>query len=124
MSESKPGSVVWIDLSVPDAQSVRRFYSEVVGWRSEPVGMGGYEDYSMLPAGAGDPVAGICHARGVNAKLPAQWLIYVTVGDLAASVRRCQELGGRVIDGPRSMGEQKVCVIQDPAGAVVGLVGR
>jgi len=33
----------------------------------------------MIPPESNDPVAGICHARGANANLPAQWLIYVAV---------------------------------------------
>jgi predicted enzyme related to lactoylglutathione lyase len=34
------GSVGWIDLTVPEAEEVRDFYSAVVGWKSEPVDIG------------------------------------------------------------------------------------
>ena len=85
--------------------------------------MGDYSDFSMVPPGTKAPVAGVCHARGPNANLPAQWLIYVSVPNLDASVKRCLELGGKIVDGPRAMGEKKFCVIQDPAGAVAGLIG-
>jgi predicted enzyme related to lactoylglutathione lyase len=67
-------------------------------------------------------VGGICHARGSNSNLPPQWLIYVQVEDVARSAERCVELGGTVLDGPRSLGESRFCVIQDPAGAVMGLM--
>lgn len=117
------GSIVWTDLTVADASRVRDFYSAVVGWRAEPVSMGDYSDFSMVPAGGKDPVAGVCHARGPNASLPAHWLVYISVPNLDASIKRCVELGGKVVDGPRSMGEKKFCVIQDPAGAVAGLIG-
>ncbi len=123
-SNSKPGVGVisWTDLTVRDAITVRDFYKEVVGWTPEPVPMGDYEDFNMnAPAGNG-PIAGICHARGVNADLPPQWLIYVIVEDIARSIARCVELGGKVITGPKSMGSQGTyCVIQDPAGAVAAL---
>jgi hypothetical protein len=67
-------------------------------------------------------VAGVCHARGPNADLPAKWLIYIIVEDLDRSVARCLELGGRLIAGPRSMGTQgRYCVILDPAGAAAAL---
>jgi hypothetical protein len=115
--------ILWTDLTVPNAEQVRDFYAAVAGWSFEPVAMGGYDDYSMLAPGRSDPVAGICHARGLNARLPAQWLVYVSVADLSASVRRCLELGGRVVDGPRSLGQKRFCVIQDPAGAVAALIG-
>jgi predicted enzyme related to lactoylglutathione lyase len=65
----------------------------------------------------------VCHARGTNAQLPPQWLIYIRVRNLNESIERCLKEGGRVIDGPRGMGEQRFCVIQDPAGAYAALVG-
>lgn len=117
----KPGDIVWRDLTVPDAASIRDFYSAVVGWGSAGEDMGGYEDYSMLPEGSTDGIAGICHARGSNAGIPPQWLMYIAVSDLKASIARCVELGGKVIDGPRSLGSCDFCVIQDPAGAVCAL---
>src|SRR5262245_42676160 len=116
------GSVGWIDLTVTDAEALRKFYEAVVGWSSTEVAMGGYSDYCMYPPGADKPVAGICHARGENADLPAQWLIYITVYDLDASIAECKALGGKVLAGPKEMGSQgRFCVIQDPAGALAAL---
>jgi len=120
--KNSPGQIAWRDLTVPDAASIRDFYSSVVGWRAEPVDMGGYSDFNMLPAAGSEPVAGICYDRAGNANLPAKWLIYITVEDLEQSLRRCVELGGKVIDGPRKAGQQRYCVIQDPAGAVAALI--
>ena len=117
------GKVVWKDLTVPDATTVRDFYSAVVGWTSKDHDMGEYADYEMYPAGSDDCVAGICHARGTNANVPAQWLLYVTVASVSGSAAKCVELGGKVLDGPRAMGKQQFCVVQDPAGAVMALMG-
>jgi predicted enzyme related to lactoylglutathione lyase len=117
-----PGKVLWVDLTVADAEGVRDFYAAVTGWRPEPVDMGGYADFNMMPPGGGDPAAGICHRRGSNAGLPAQWLVYVAVADVEESARRCAERGGKVVDGPRPIGGKKFCVIQDPAGAVAALI--
>ena len=122
MSEKpKVGTIMWRDLTVGDADQVREFYSAVVGWVAEAVEMGGYADYNMLPPGTSEPVAGICVRRGINADLPSQWLMYVTVEDLDRSMARCLERGGRIVAGPRGMGEARYCVIQDPAGAVCAL---
>jgi predicted enzyme related to lactoylglutathione lyase len=124
MSESpKPavGSITWTDLTVDDAETVRDFYRSVVGWKPFGVDMGGYEDFTMLTDGE-EPVCGICHARGTNAGLPAQWLVYITVADVDASARLCEEQGGKVIVAPKQMGAHgRYCVIQDPAGAVAAL---
>lgn len=122
MTDTKTGSISWIDLTVDDAERVRRFYERVVGWDASPVEMGGYADYSMNRPSTDTPAAGICHARGVNADLPAQWLIYITVPDIDAAIASCRELGGDVLAGPRGLGEHgRFCVIRDPAGAVAAL---
>ncbi len=116
------GSIGWVDLTVPDARGVRDFYAGVVGWNHEAVPMGEYTDFCMIPSGSDDPVAGICHARTVNEGHPAQWLIYLTVADLQTSIDQCEHLGGKVVFGPKNMGDgSSYCVIQDPAGAHVAL---
>jgi uncharacterized protein len=117
--ESSPpaGTIVWKDLTVPDAEAVRKFYCEVVGWRSEEFD----GDFNMIAPGGKEPVAGVCYARGPNANLPPQWLLYIAVPDLDRCVRASTERGGRVVDGPRLAGMGRICVIQDPAGAFVAL---
>lgn len=122
--EKLVGKILWTDLTVPDAAQVRDFYSAVVGWTFAPVSMGDYDDFNMNAPADGSTVAGICFAQGVNAKVPAQWLIYIQVNDINQSIARCRELGGQVVDGPREMGPGVYfCVIQDPAGAVAALIG-
>ena len=120
----KVGEIIWRDLTVQNAESVQNFYSEVVGWTATPHEMGEYQDFDLRPLDGEEVVAGICHARGENASLPAQWLIYIWVADVRASAERCLALGGRVLDGPRLMGDQLFCVIQDPAGAVAALMSE
>jgi predicted enzyme related to lactoylglutathione lyase len=34
-----PGSVVWVDLTVPDAEKVKDFYKEAVNWNSNAFNM-------------------------------------------------------------------------------------
>ncbi len=119
-----PGSIVWQDLTVPDAPAVRDFYCQVVGWTYTGHDMGDYQDFNINHPETGQTVAGICHRQGSNANLPAQWLVYIVVADVAESTRRCLDLGGQVLDGPRTMDGQSFCVIQDPAGAVAALIGN
>jgi predicted enzyme related to lactoylglutathione lyase len=116
------GEITWFDLTVENAEEIRDFYSSVVGWKSDPVDMGGYNDFNMNKPGDNQTVTGICHAKGGNATLPAQWLIYITVSDVNESAENCTSLGGKIISEPKEMqGYGKYCVIQDPAGAVCAL---
>jgi predicted enzyme related to lactoylglutathione lyase len=123
MSNQKPevGSMVWIDLTVEDAATVRDFYASVVGWKTDEVDMGGYADFSMNTPESGTTITGVCHARGVNADMPPAWMPYFTVADLDASIERCNGLGGEVVVGPRTLGEGRFCVVRDPAGAFAAL---
>jgi predicted enzyme related to lactoylglutathione lyase len=121
---SKPqvGTIGWCDLTVPNADEVRDFYAEVVGWKPDALSMGDYNDYVMTVPEDGAGVAGVCHARGLNAAVPPVWLIYIRVADVDESARICVEKGGKVIAPTRSMGPNgRYCVIQDPAGAVAAL---
>ncbi len=120
--ESGVGRIVWQDLTVDDAANVRAFYEAVVGWKSVEVPVEGYCDYSMNAPGAGETVAGVCHARGSNAAIPAVWLVYITVADVLQSVAEVVRLGGTVIDGPRQMSGRLFAVIRDPAGAVCAII--
>lgn len=81
-----------------------------------------YSDFTML-GGDGHPAAAIRHARGTNAGLPPVWIISVPVGDLAESLRRVPEEGGKVIQTtPAANGGCASAVIQDPVGAYLGLL--
>jgi predicted enzyme related to lactoylglutathione lyase/thiol-disulfide isomerase/thioredoxin len=118
----KTGTIGWIDLTIENAPEVRDFYAGVTGWKFDEVDMGGYSDFTMMAPATGEAVAGICHARGGNAGMPPQWIIYVVVNDLDESLERCRELGGDVVVEPKTAGEQgRYCVIRDPAGAVAAL---
>ncbi len=122
--DMRVGTIGWRDLTVKNAEKGRDFYKNVVGWKSEDVKMGEYSDYNMIVPSTGEGVAGICHARGVNADLPPQWLIYIVVDDVDRSAAKCRELGGEVVAGPRTLGGGRFCVIRDPAGAVCALYGQ
>jgi predicted enzyme related to lactoylglutathione lyase len=115
------GTIGWIDLTVNDAETVRDFYREVVGWKVGAVDMGGYQDFTMSTAEKEQMVAGVCHARGSNAALPPVWLIYITVADVDRSAEQVVRKGGKVRIPPRSMGGGRFCLIEDPAGAVSAL---
>jgi predicted enzyme related to lactoylglutathione lyase len=116
------GSIGWFDLTVQNADEVRDFYAAVVGWKWSPLQMDGYSDYCMNLPASGETVAGICHKRNVNASLPSQWLLYITVANLERSIASVEEKGGKVLTSIRGNADQgRFVIIQDPAGAVAAL---
>ena len=124
MSDETPkvGSISWMDLTVTNAEEVKDFYKEVVGWSTSSVNMGDYEDYCMNLPETENTVAGVCHAKGVNAALPSQWLLYITVANVEESISKCKSLSGKVLHTRKtSEGKVQFAIIKDPAGAVCAL---
>lgn len=119
------GAIISADLTVENAERIRDFYQAVIGWSVEEMplkdGDEAYSDYVMKDAD-GNWVGGVCHHRGANKGIPPQWIVYITVQDIAASMQRCLDLGGTVVKESRNQaGECQYVIIRDPAGAVLGL---
>ncbi|MEW6991327.1 VOC family protein [Colwelliaceae bacterium 6441] len=117
----KIGEMAWLDLSVENAEEIKDFYQEVIGWQSEPVSMGDYSDYTMISSEAKSPVGGVCHAKGENADLPPSWLPYFLVANIDESVTLVIEKGGKLVSQIKTVGDDKFAVIKDPAGAVCAI---
>ena len=123
---ARVGLISWLDLTVSDASATRDFYRQVVDWSVQDVemedGSERYADYNML-GDDGNAAAGVCHARGVNLDVPPVWMLYLPVGDLAESLRRVPQEGGKIIKETRANdGGYAYAVLQDPVGAYVALV--
>jgi predicted enzyme related to lactoylglutathione lyase len=119
--DAEIGKIGWIDITVDDATGLKDFYAAVTGWKPNDVSMGEYSDFTMAMPGNDEPAAGICHARGDNAELPPQWLIYIIVADADKSAAVCVANGGKVLVGPKPLSGGKFCVIEDPSRAVAAL---
>lgn len=114
METPKIGSIGWMDLTVPDADSLKDFYAAVVGWTPEALSMGEYSDYVLKSEGGG---VGVCHARGANANIPPVWMPYFIVANLDESLAHVERLGGKRVAEIRSYGPTaRYCMIQDPQG--------
>ena len=121
----KNGSIVSTDLTSHHAEELKEFYQQVIGWESEDLTMkdesGVYEDYVMKDK-AGNWVAGICHSRGANKDLPFQWIVYIQVDNVAESIKKCKELGGKVLKEVKSEeGQCQYALLEDPHGAVLAI---
>lgn len=119
------GSIVSADITVQNAEGLRDFYENVVGWNIEEMQLkdesGPYTDYVMKD-GSGNWAAGICHLRGPNTDMPPQWIVYVNVEDIERSVEKCKEFGGAVCKEQRNdRGILIYALIQDPTGAILAL---
>lgn len=111
---------LWCDLTTENADELAQYYSQVMGWKSEAVSMGDYQDYVMMKPD-GTPVGGICHKRGCNEQAPKGWIPYFTVANLDDALTASLGLGGKKVGDIRHYGDDRFCIVTDPAGVSCGL---
>jgi predicted enzyme related to lactoylglutathione lyase len=114
----EPGTFCWVDLSTPDVEGAKAFYSALFGWDIEDL-PGPHGTYSMAHVG-GEPVAAVVpqatweDERGI----PPHWNNYVSVEDAAATQARAGELGAELFGESFDVGSTgRIGVFRDPTGA-------
>jgi predicted enzyme related to lactoylglutathione lyase len=116
-----PGRFIWQDLITRDAESCRKFYSDLIGWEFSQIERQG-KPYWVARAG-GMPVGGIVEVKDPRVSRAA-WLSYLAVEDLDGAVAAVQSAGGSVLVAPTKIGSLgRVAVVTDPQGAPLGLAG-
>lgn len=118
----KHGSFGWHQLLTTAPRQAVAFYEALLGWRAESGGLEGVEQHLMF--NGDQPVASILGVPDdVEGAMP-HWHPHLAVDDVDRRVALAVELGGRVVVEPADIeGLGRLAVIQDPAGAVLTLVG-
>ena len=113
------GTFCWSDLSTPDQDGAKTFYTALFGWEvfDAPVGDGAV--YSMMLID-GQQVAAISPQPEQQRQMgaPPMWNSYVKVDSADEALARAKELGASVhADAFDVMEAGRMGVIQDPQGA-------
>src|SRR5919205_60494 len=117
MGRAKTGLFVWYEDLTRDVDAGVAFYSEVVGWRTQPFGEGG--DYIMW-VGSQGPLGGVMRLPDEAAKMgaPPHWMAHVEVDDVDATAALAKRLGGKVYKEPTDIPTVgRFAVLADPQGA-------
>ncbi|QDC17399.1 VOC family protein [Rhodococcus ruber] len=115
-----PGTLAWIDLSTPDLDTATRFYQQLFSWtlESSPTPMGRYVVGSVDDG----PVGGMMAMPAAPGPPPA-WTVFFATDDLDTAYTRAQTAGATGLQPPMQIpGGDRIAVLTDPAGAVVGLM--
>lgn len=114
-----PGTFSWTDLTTPDQDGAKTFYTALFGWEISDSPVDETTVYSMA-AIDGRPVAAISPQpqQQRDNGVPPMWNSYITVRDADAVVERAKQLGANV-HAPAFdvMDAGRMAVIQDPQGA-------
>jgi uncharacterized protein len=117
----RPGSVAWNELHSRDISASSSFYGEVFGWEAETSPFGDIE-YTMWKLDGQGVAGGIPAGSAVAAEVPPGWFAYFSVKDCDAMVARARELGATVLAEPIRSEDGLYSVLQDPQGAIFGVI--
>src|SRR5687767_1309492 len=89
----EPGTVTWVEISVPDRGKVMKFYEDLFGWKM-------FAGKDNKPAGPNDEYPHISHGDAMiggfpppeqrDPNAPPHFLIYFSVEDLAAATAKAR----------------------------------
>jgi uncharacterized protein len=113
---SSVGAPCWVDTFQPDPRAATDFYGPLFGWS--------FDDPTPMPSGLegdyfaarlrGRLVAGIGQAPPLS---PPAWLTHVRVDDVAQSLARAEQEGGKLLAGPFGDGSAgSIAVLTDATG--------
>jgi predicted enzyme related to lactoylglutathione lyase len=110
----------WVDLSSPDIEASKQFYSQVFGW--EPLQIGGPEmgNYTFFNKG-GKNVGGAASTNSPD-QHPA-WTPYFAAPNADETAEKIRTAGGEIVMEPDDVpgGAGRMCVFKDSTGAYAGL---
>ena len=113
-----PGALCLNQLNTADPDRATRFYTDVFGWRFEEVATGEQAYWGIFN---GTDLNGGLMPLPPGAGAPSHWLVYFATADLAATVARVSDLGGRVVLPPTGIPSGRISVAVDPQGAIFAL---
>ena len=114
------GTLCWADLSTPDPDRAKAFYSGLLGWEI----MAGDKDTSgYLHIKNGEHfIGGVPPASHRQPGVPPHWLAYFQVDDVDATANKAKDMGAKLFLPPMTMeGVGRMSVIADPQGAVFAI---
>ena len=120
---SSPLKVWWHELNTWDPDQARHFYSETLGWEFQPTTLPDGTRYWLAHKEV-RAVGGIFQLTEPDFEgIPAHWMTYLAVDDIAAAQARAEQAGGEILRSAfRLHGVGRLSVVSDTSGAVIGLI--
>lgn len=117
-----PGSFSWNELATRDMNAAKNFYTKVFGWtpKSNPMPDGSeYTEWQLKGKSIG---GGMSMGQMYPPNVPPHWLVYFTVNNTDDTVKRAQEMGGKVMSPPVDIPQGRFAVLADPNGAAFAVI--
>lgn len=119
----EPNTIAWVELQTRQLERARGFYAQVFGWQEKLTPMhDGADSYTEWRLDGQGVAGGMVMPPMIPAEVPACWIVYFSVADLESAVARAKSLGGRVQGGIMEYPGGRFAIVDDPQGAVFGLM--
>ncbi len=125
------GAFSWCDLLTTDVAGAKKFYTQLFGWTAEETTLPELTTgevalpkmtYTIVKAG-GKEIGGIMAKPKEAQDIPPNWGPYVTVDDVDRTAQTAERLGAKIVLPPHDIPDVgRVCVIEDPQGAMLGII--
>lgn len=111
---------VWNELWTSDVDTALAFYSKLIGYTHEAMDMGEQGTYHVLNT-SGKGRGGVMRSPDPN--MPAQWVPYVRVADVDATLANAKRLGANVcMEGTDIPTVGRIGMMVDPQGAMIAVI--
>jgi predicted enzyme related to lactoylglutathione lyase len=109
--------VVHFEIGCRDQEKTGQFYGSLFDWKIEQMGPA-----AMIDTGVPGAITG--HITSLGHEPHNYTIFYVDVDDIAAYLKKAEELGGNKIAGPFPIPAGTFAWFRDPEGNMVGLLQR
>ncbi|WP_336066123.1 VOC family protein [Nitratireductor rhodophyticola] len=111
----------WNELMTRDAEKIKSFYADTVGWTFDDMDMGGGQTYWIAMVGEA-PVAGIFTMAGPDFEgVPEHWMPYLAVDGVDGALDKAKGKGAEVLREPFDVpGVGRIAILREPGGATIG----
>lgn len=114
---NKPGAMMWNELATRDLEKAKDFYNKVFGWEYET-----HDDGYVSIKNNGRYNGGMMAMDESYGEMPPVWTVYFNVEDLDASIKKVEELGGKILVKAEAPGVGPFAVINDSTGAALSIM--
>lgn len=114
---NKPGAMMWNELATRDLEKAKDFYNKVFGWEYETS-----DDGYVSIKNNGRYNGGMMAMDESYGDMPPVWTVYFNVEDLDASIKKVEELGGKILVKAEAPGVGPFAVINDSTGAALSIM--
>ncbi len=111
-----PHPVVHVEIRANDPDATRKFFGELFGWTV--ASEGAFPGYTFIDTGMeGPPYTAISPRQGDEDEV----LFFVGVEDVAATLKKAEELGGTIVQPTQTVPGTSFGVLADAQGHRVGV---